>query len=98
MFRPPRETGDSMRATLSGCLTSESEERETWTAESLRAASSIGEGLPFSREDAAGRDTAVHVSRNNTMSSFVSNHARRYMLDLVNVNVAARKRRYAQNV
>jgi hypothetical protein len=32
------------------------------------------------------------------MSSFVSNHARRYMLDLVNVNVAARKRRYAQNV
>ena len=32
------------------------------------------------------------------MSSFVSNHARRHMLDLVNVNVAARKRRYAQNV
>ena len=31
-----------------GCLTGESEERETWTAGSLRAASS--------REDAAGRD------------------------------------------
>jgi len=28
-----------------GCLTGESEERETWTAESLRAASSNGEGL-----------------------------------------------------
>jgi hypothetical protein len=38
------------------CLTGESEERETWTAESLRAASSIGEGLPSSKEDAAGRD------------------------------------------
>ena len=81
-----------------GCLTSESEERETWTAESLRAASSTGEGLPSLEDDAAGRDKAVHVSRNNTMSSFVSNHARRYMLDLVNVNVAARKRRHAQNV
>jgi len=32
------------------------------------------------------------------MSSFVSNHGGRYMLDLVNVNVAARKRRDAQNV
>jgi len=30
-----------------GCLKSESEERETWTAESLRAASSNGEGLGF---------------------------------------------------
>src|SRR5580692_5866725 len=30
-----------------GCLKSESEERETWTAESLRAASSNGEGLRF---------------------------------------------------
>jgi len=42
--------------------------------------------------------SAVHVSRNNTMSFFVSNHGERYMLDLVNVNVAARKRRDAQNV
>ena len=32
-----------------GCLTSESEERETWTAESLRAASSNGEGVGFKR-------------------------------------------------
>ena len=32
------------------------------------------------------------------MSSFVSDHERRYMLDLVNVNVATRKRRRAQNV
>ena len=30
-----------------GCLTSEDEERETWTAESLRAASSNGEGFGF---------------------------------------------------
>ena len=29
-----------------GCLTGESEERETWTAESLRAASSIGNLCP----------------------------------------------------
>ena len=39
-----------------GCLKSESEERETWTAESLRAASSNGEDLgskdlrPFPQE------------------------------------------------
>src|SRR6187397_3581599 len=32
-------------ARFPGCLTSESEERETWTAESLRAASSTGEGV-----------------------------------------------------
>src|ERR1700739_2057456 len=32
-----------------GCLKSESEERETWTAESLRAASSNGEGIGFKR-------------------------------------------------
>jgi hypothetical protein len=39
--------------------------------------------------------SAVHVSV-NTMSSRVSNHAGDYMLDLV--KVAARERRYAQNV
>jgi hypothetical protein len=33
-----------------GCLKSESEERETWTAESLRAASSNGEGVSFFRK------------------------------------------------
>ncbi len=34
----------------SGCLTGESEERETWTAESLRAASSNGEASAFPEE------------------------------------------------
>jgi hypothetical protein len=32
---------------IPGCLTGESEERETWTAESLRAASSNGRALSF---------------------------------------------------
>jgi hypothetical protein len=40
--------------------------------------------------------SAVHVSRNNTMIVCTSNRADGYMLDLV--KVAARKRRYAQNV
>jgi len=40
-----------------GCLTSESEERETWTAESLRAASSNGEGLGlFRKSGGRGKD------------------------------------------
>src|ERR1700719_1124230 len=40
-----------------GCLKSESEERETWTAESLRAASSNGEGLGLFRKSGGhGRD------------------------------------------
>ena len=49
-------------ARFPGCLTGESEERETWTAESLRTASSNGEGvgsqgLSFFREgDGHGRD------------------------------------------
>jgi hypothetical protein len=79
-------------------LTSESEERETWTAESLRAASSIGEGLPFSIRRAAGRDNGGTRFLGTTLVVWVSNHSNDYMLDLVNVNVAARKRRYAQNV
>ena len=46
-----------------GCLKSESEERETWTAESLRAASSNGEGFGLFRESAAMEETsAVDVS------------------------------------
>ena len=46
-----------------GCLKSESEERETWTAESVRAASSNGEGLGLLRESAAMEETsAVDVS------------------------------------
>src|SRR6185503_18016299 len=40
---PPRCTERSETARFPGCLTSESEERETWTAESLRTASSNGE-------------------------------------------------------
>jgi len=45
-----------------GCLKSESEERETWTAESLRAASSNGEDLGskdpdlFRKSSGHGRD------------------------------------------
>ena len=42
-----------------GCLTSESEERETWTAESLRAASSNGEGFGFFRKRAAMEETSA---------------------------------------
>ncbi len=47
-----------------GCLKSESEERETWTAESLRAASSNGEGFGFVREENAAVEetSAVDVS------------------------------------
>jgi hypothetical protein len=77
-------------------LTSESEERETWTAGSLRAASSIGEGVPFSEEEAAGRDNGGTRFLGTTLVVWVSNHSNDYMLDLV--NVAARERRYAQNV
>ena len=46
-----------------GCLTSESEERETWTAESLRAASSGGSifgSVPAQRR--SDETSAVHVS------------------------------------
>ena len=42
-----------------GCLTSESEERETWTAESLRAAGLRGETRAKRRPD---ETSAVHVS------------------------------------
>jgi hypothetical protein len=45
----PPEGGATL---VPGCLTGESEERETWTAESLRAVSS--EGQPFA--EMAGRD------------------------------------------
>ena len=47
---------------VSGCLTRESEERETWTAESLRAASSNGEALSFSGKGRPLEETmAVYV-------------------------------------
>jgi len=43
------ETSGRRSCKAPGCLKSESEERETWTAESLRAASSNGEGIGFKR-------------------------------------------------
>jgi hypothetical protein len=59
----------------SGCLKSESEERETWTAESLRAASSNGEGFGLVRE---GLRPSKRLRRStfqvNTMIVTVSNH------------------------
>ncbi len=56
-----------------GCLKSESEERETWTAESLRAASSNGEGLglrvwAFPARVAAGRDFGGLTFQVNTVT------------------------------
>ena len=59
-----RFTGERDRQ-VPGCLTSESEERETWTAESLRAASSNGEMLRkrrFFAEVRPDETSAVHVS------------------------------------
>ena len=49
-----------------GCLTGESEERETWTAESLRAASLI-EGVCL-RRGAAGRDFGGRRFRSTPIS------------------------------
>src|SRR5262245_17277165 len=51
-------------AMVPGCLTGESEERETWTAESLRAASSNGDlsSDRSARRAAADETSAVHVS------------------------------------
>ena len=54
MFASPRR----MRGG-SGCLTGESEERETWTAESLRAAFRAGESLRANGQD---ETSAVDVS------------------------------------
>jgi hypothetical protein len=65
-----------------GCLTGESEERETWTAESLRAASSLGRVRP-------DETSAVHVSGQHPVTQVTG-------VDLV--NVAARERRHARNV
>ena len=42
-----------------GYLTGESEERETWTAESLRTASSNGEGLGLVRKSAVMEETSA---------------------------------------
>jgi hypothetical protein len=60
-----------------GCLKSESEERETWTAESLRAASSNGEGVgsrawAFSQESGWKRLRRSYVSRFSTSADRAS--------------------------
>ena len=63
-----------------GCLTSESEERETWTAESLRAALASGEIVVRCGRTRLRRYTFLGT----TLVGCVSNHADDYMLDLVN--------------
>src|SRR5579883_1957504 len=51
------EDGGRRSREVPGCLTSESEERETWTAESLRAAFLNGKGFGSSRAvSGRGRD------------------------------------------
>jgi len=61
-----------------GCLTGESEERETWTAESLRAALPrefrLRKKSGFQREGGRIETSAVDVS-GNTMGRRVSNHS-----------------------
>jgi hypothetical protein len=62
------KTGARRSRKVPGCLKSESEERETWTAESLRAASSNGEGLGSLRMRAAmKRLRRSYVSRFSTL-------------------------------
>ncbi len=53
----------------SGCLTSESEERETRTAESLRAASSNGEGFGFFLQRTARKRLRRSTFQVNTLDS-----------------------------
>jgi hypothetical protein len=78
-----------------GCLTGESEERETWTAESLRAASSNGESFGFFRKRAAMEETSAvlrfKVHRAELLCPRVQSIG---VVDLV--NVTARERRHAQ--
>src|SRR5208282_264698 len=64
MFASPRRVCRLRRSRkVPGCLTSESEERETWTAESLRTASSNGEGFGLVRKRTVMEETsAVDVS------------------------------------
>jgi hypothetical protein len=50
-----------------GCLTGESEERETWTAESLRTASSNGEGLGFVRKRNGHEETSAVLRFRSTL-------------------------------
>ena len=60
---PPRKVGASP---VPGCLTSEDEERETWTAESLRV--SLLESLGFSDRDRT-KDFGGTRFKGNTMTS-----------------------------
>ena len=71
-----RFTGEGDRHGSPGCLTSELEERETWTAESLRAASSIGEGYPLCERCGRTR-LRRYTFLGTTLVVCVSNHARR---------------------
>lgn len=59
---PSRKVGAS---TVPGCLTSEDEERETWTAKSLRV--SITENSGSRRVEAGRKTSAVHVYIGYTM-------------------------------
>jgi hypothetical protein len=68
-FRPElSETGffDGI-SPVPGCLTGESEERETWTAESLRAASSNGEASAFSGRERSLEETWRSTFKGNTV-------------------------------
>ena len=60
---PPRKVGASP---VPGCLTSEDEERETWTAESLRV--SLLKGFGFSDRDRT-KDFGGTRFKGNTMAS-----------------------------
>ena len=65
-------------ARLPGCLTSESEERETWTAESLRTAPRVRKfelhGLGFFSKRAVMEETsAVDVLGHHLLSASASN-------------------------
>ncbi len=78
---PPGHGGRSCK--VPGCLTSESEERETWTAESLRAASSNGEGFVFFRESAAMEETSAAAFQVNTVTIAMRKHRKTSEWDLV---------------
>jgi len=56
-----------------GCLTGKSEERETWTAESLRAASSNGEGISFLARASGRTRLRRSTFQVNTMVAWASN-------------------------
>jgi len=62
MFASPCRMGGAP-----GCLISESEERETWTAGSLRAASSNGEASAFSATGAAVEETSAVLRFRSTL-------------------------------